>query len=356
MRKFLLGLSAALALAGPTCLSQAQHALDLTMSGGPAWIVQGAASDCDFANQRYWNCALDQNFSIVRNSIGTDLRPTSASGASFNTFANTILRITSGSGLLVEDTRANFLLNNTVPATQTTASLTGATYTLWVNGSGSATMSAGSGTGCGTGVATQGSPVNFTITGAGTCTVTVSGSLNQFQLEPGVAGSTGFGTSFIPTAGSPVTRGTDNIAVLGSVANLIKNATGTILWTSLGVPTGATNARMLIGNGTVLLSNTAASTTAVRNNGNGVNLSATLGGATNIQNPTRIALGWSPAGRSIVGNNGTLATDANPQTNNTGSIVLGFNAGEGIAYDGYISRLSFLPVRLPDTILKAMTQ
>jgi hypothetical protein len=141
----------------------------------------------------------------VRAAAATDLSPTSASGFPYANFAANQLVRTPNVGALFFMARTNLLLNSTAPATQTTASLANGTYTLWVNGSGSATMSAGTATGCGTGAATQGIPVNFTTSGAaGTCTVTVAGSLNAFQLELGT-----FGTPLIVTAGATLARAAD---------------------------------------------------------------------------------------------------------------------------------------------------
>lgn len=141
----------------------------------------------------------------------TDLLPTSSSGYAYQSYAANTPRVSSGIGLIVEESRVNRLLNSAVPATQTTASLATGTYTLWVNGSGSATSSAGSATGTGYGTATQGSSNTIVLTGAGTVVVTVSGSLNAFQLELGT-----FGTSLITTTAAVGTRAAD----VGTVTNL----------------------------------------------------------------------------------------------------------------------------------------
>src|SRR6185295_3600475 len=90
----------------------------------------------------------------------------------------------------------------------TTASLATGAYTLWVNGTGTATSSAGTAVGTGFGVASQGVVNNFTLTGAGTVTITVAGSLNAFQLELGAGG-----TSLIVTAGVVATRAADVVTV-----------------------------------------------------------------------------------------------------------------------------------------------
>lgn len=112
-------------------------------------------------------------------------------------------------GLLLEDSRTNFLLNSLTPVTQTTGSLALNTYTLWIVGTGSATVAANTAVGSGFGVATAGSPVTFIITTAGTVDVTVAGSPTRFQLE-----NNSIPSSFIITGGATATRATDNASLL----------------------------------------------------------------------------------------------------------------------------------------------
>lgn len=151
--------------------------------------------------------------------LASDLLPSAASGASYSTYAANAIRIIANSGYLAEPTATNFLLVSNVPVTQTTGALANGTYTLWVNGSGSAAMSSGTATGCGTGVATNGIPVSFTTSGAaGTCIVTVTGALNAFQLE-----KSAYGTSFIVTGATTGVRAIDDLhyplANAGDVVN-----------------------------------------------------------------------------------------------------------------------------------------
>src|SRR6266536_805834 len=181
----------------------------------PGWVLVGASVDLDFRNGLYWPENVTSYLSCGRTLSGTDLLWSSASGFAYNTYSSNVLRITPGFGLLCESSREQWLTNSAAPATQTTPSLlsTGGTYTLWVNGSGSATVSAGTATISGGGSAMQGSPFSFDVTVAGTVVVTVAGSLNAFQLMQNF--STG-GSSLIVTAGSvPILRPGDNVSALG---------------------------------------------------------------------------------------------------------------------------------------------
>ena len=111
-------------------------------------------------------------------------------------------------GPLIEPPRTNLFLNSTAPVTQNITT-TAQAYTVTVLGTGSITLS-----GTATGTATQGSPLTVTAS-AGTMTCTVTGTLSRVQVEAGA-----FGTTFIDTAATTVTR---------PAANLTRATAGTAL-------------------------------------------------------------------------------------------------------------------------------
>jgi len=153
-----------------------------------------------FASLPAWMTAAAMTFS--RAGPATDLLPSSPNGYAYSNYGSDVLRVLD-TGFLLEGARENLFLDSTSPASQSIAVATG-DHTLWVNGDGSIACAAGTAVGTGFGTASQGSPVTFNITGAGTVDFTVTGSLNAAQVEAG-----SFGTSFVETGGSSVMRPVD---------------------------------------------------------------------------------------------------------------------------------------------------
>jgi hypothetical protein len=322
-----------------------------------------ASLDYDFLNGRYYQTGIQvsgspTNFATVsRASSGTNLLPTSASGATIVTFGSNAARVTSGLGLLVEEARTNLLLNSTVPATQTTGSLNTGAYTLWVNGSGSATMSAGSGTGCGTGAASQGSAVNFTITIAGTCTVAVAGSLNAFQLELGT-----FGTSMIVTAGVTVARAADVVTVttvptFGSAYSLFAKGTPNAptgysqdqVYLAVDDNTGNNFARIYRGGST--------GNRQVIGFAGGAQFWFLAGAALSQSTSFKSASAWAASDQAFYVGGSQVGTNASGTPAVPTFVHIGAASGGGSICNCYLERIALWPTtRLPNAALQTVTQ
>lgn len=322
---------------------------------GYGWILPGASIDLDFANNRYLGGTSSSLLSITRASNKTDLLPSSSSGASFNTFTNNNLALTPTKGLLIEESRTNLLLNSQTPITQTTGSLGTGSYTLWVNGSGSALASAGTATITGAASATNGSPNTFSVTAAGTVTITVTGSLNAFQLEAG-----SFGTSFIVTAGVTATRAADNISPINAFATLINGSADVSILAQTGTTSSATvqNTEILFaGNSTHHWLVSLVSNTTVSARISPTNITATFGtGSFSASSVIKSGVSYSLSGNAVstVVNNGTVATGTLVYSGEN-SPFLGSTGGNSY-YNGYIARVSLWNSKLPDATLKAFTQ
>jgi hypothetical protein len=166
-----------------------------------------------------------------------------------------------------------------------------------------------------------------------------------------------FKTSPIPVTTTSVTRNADvvtaigllNTCLIGSVGSARVQTNSLILtaintFPSILIAAGANRSYFAVPN----------STTQVSTYNGSIALAATLGSGTIAGNLTA-AVGWSSTGRSIVANNGTVATDAN-LTSNSQTWLIGSGNSNNYA-NGYILRLTaFLSLRLSDVALKVLTQ
>jgi parallel beta-helix repeat protein len=315
------------------------------------WMLNDAVFDMDFGDGLAFGDVQSNLISTTRGTVGTDLLPSSAPGYAFLEWAANVARVSPAGGLLIEPSTTNYLSRSLVPATQTTPSLPIGIYTLWVNGPGSATMSAGTAAGCGGGVATQGSPVGpIAISVAGACTITVSGKLNAFQLEP-----VSPGTSLVVTAGMPATRSEDRVGLTGLALTTIAATPASVMTigTGSGVPVtnhanvvylDFANSAFIRGNGT----------NAVRSIFNGVELQAKLGFGS-LSGPVKVAAAWDGSGRSLVANHGAVAGDSSNH-GAISTIKVGNTVRGGRPYQGFLTRLSGWNFRLGDRALRELTQ
>jgi hypothetical protein len=342
----------------------ASFLLESRQPNAPGWVMRGAGPpavvDCNFA---FMTACWVKGYGYVRftsafplthaTTASTNLLSSSASGAAYTTFPTGALRFTPGLGILAEETRTNYFVNSAVPVTQTTLNnlSNGVNYTLWVNGSGSIALSNGTATGC-TGTASQGALVNFAPTSTGTCTLTITGSLNSVQLEAGA-----YPTSLIVTGGAAITRPSDTVQVSSVLLPYFNNPYGSILFASSGC-LGGTAALMFNSSGGALSGMyTSFSTTVLASaDYNSTNAMSTSLGSGVFSTPFVAGLSWSPSGRVLVGNNGATATNTHTLVPITVSnIYIGSSSGASDFCDGYITRITLFNYQLPTSILKALT-
>jgi hypothetical protein len=280
-------------------------------------------------------------------ALSTNLLYVSPSGFAYTTYAANVPRFVSGGGLLAEPQVVNRLLNSAVPATQTTASLATGTYVLWVNGSGSAQATAGSavGTGFGGTPASQGAFKTFTISSAGTVVVTVTGSLNAFQLE-----LSAYPSSFILTVAAVGTRGIDVAAVtsnpvIGSAYSLlchgvpllpISGPNQTMASISDGTATNFMYCRRLATSGLLALQGTAG--IGITDTGPAIIEGGLAKMAFSVNSATPV--------ESAAFNSGSLQQDLDAPPAGLNAINIGTQGTTSVPWVGYISGISFWPVRL----------
>lgn len=158
----------------------------------PAWWHAEACLALDFKAGRYMRGGAERTtdaaFTVTRSS---HIRLFDKAGALQTIGNNTLPR--TDRGLHANGQFVQSAVNWNAPADET-ISLGIGTFTLAVWGSGSVAVAAGTATGSGFGSASEGSPVTFTISGAGTVGLTVTGSPEYVSVT---------NTAFAPPAPNP---------------------------------------------------------------------------------------------------------------------------------------------------------
>jgi hypothetical protein len=165
-----------------------------------------------------------------------------------------------------------------------------------------------------------------------------------FQMEAG-----GFVSSYIPALGAQATRAAESISISGSAQSLINSTTASIIAQLNNGGSINYAATAVDSNGTNLLGFDAT-------NHGLASITASLA-TTNTANRTsrdKLGIAWSGAGRSLVLNGGTVATDATAQTPSA-TQKLGSAGGTSNFVYAYIERLSIWNSKLADATLQALT-
>ena len=260
-------------------------------------------------------------------------------------------------GLLIEEQRANLLLNSSLAGTNLATqnvTVTAVAHTLSFYGTGNIVLSGtASATLTGTGAYPTRSTLTFTPT-AGTLTLTVTGTVQYAQLEIG-----SFATSFIPTAASQVTRAADVATIQGSnFYSWFNQNEGSIYANSETFSINDSRTVYTISDGT--LNNRIASAAAARYH---LVVVATSTLQVDIDNGTYTNFEYSKvAGAYKINdfasslNSSTVGTDVVGLLPITNEMKIGSNSsGSTSSLNGHIKQISYYPQRLSDSVLKGLT-
>lgn len=315
----------------------------------------------DFANTKQ----LDSRITFTRASTATyidqfGVMQTAASGvARFDHSPTTFESL----GLLIEESRANLVLNSATLVNQN-VTVTAVAHTLSFYGTGTVTLSGVSTSGplVGTGAYPSRVTLTFTPT-AGTLTLTISGSVLLAQLEVGA-----FATSYIPTVASQVTRAADAASMTGkNFSSWFNQVEGTIYAEGVlnnDATTGAQIRRLVdINNGTndnQIAYGRASTATDIRvkYTVSAVNLNGTNGQTVDGVFPSAKVAAAFKAGDYAFSPNGlpvTTSTAANVPVVSRLDIGNDATLSTSGAANGTIKRIAFYPLRLSNAQLQALT-
>lgn len=382
------------------CLSTAASAQvpgQLTIINPPGWTYPGAAFDCDFVNQRYYNCQLPQSAPLTRAAV----RNAALASGTYVQFPSGAYAITdqglaiwyggSNSALWARDmTQASWVAVNITPALNAvgvdgtsnsastlTASAGNATilqtvvhasssdaYSVFLKqttGSGAIqlTLDGTTFTTCGSLTSTtftrcfitQASVVNPVV---GLRIVTsgdvVIADVNQLDAATTLTSAVTYTTTV------SVTGAQDAITLGGRLFNIMDNNIGSMI-SETGLMVSISGAPGIIG--TSDANNYPMRVTAgtlSRFKANNVDTNATPGSALSyLVNTIKTGISWDTAGESIVAANGTLVTASNvytpPATLNLGCV----SSASGQCVNGFYRRITGWGNRLLDATLKSLT-
>jgi hypothetical protein len=170
------------------------------------------------------------------------------------------------------------------------------------------------------------------------------------QLELG-----SFATSYIPTGASSVTRAADVVQFTGPALTALQGASGTAIVEYMARSTTQSGAGRIIGTTSPPALLYGYSDTVVASWNGSRSLNATIGSSGKFSTIARTGVSWSAAGTSLVGNGGTVATDANTAFGGVTPVTayLASESGSTNFENGWYRSFAIYTSRLPDATLQA---
>lgn len=314
------------------------------LAGRPDIPANPGSFFADFAGGSYGSGGFAEGFSFNRASAKTDLLPSSPPNASYRIFQPDAPAIVPGKGLLIEESREQFLANPDKPASQSTTLAAGGLYLLWVNGSGRATVAPGTAVLAGAGSAAHGDPLAFRVIAAGTVRIIVVGKLHAFQLEKGAAG-----TSLIPAKGR---RAADNVVPAGSLATILGGGTGAVLVDAISTEATDPYASLVrIGANALGMDFYDGGISGTDDSSDHPKTAAL--GVGRFREGAKALLAWTPSGRRLVAGGGIVTRGPPLKVSNSTAMSIGVNGKD--CWNGYIRRIEAFGQVSPDAQLRAMT-
>lgn len=258
-------------------------------------------------------------------------------------------------GLLIEEARTNLLLNSATLSTQN-VTVTAVAHTLSFYGTGTVTLSGASTAGplVGGGAYPTRSTLTFTPS-AGTLTLTVTGTVQNAQLEVG-----GFATSWVPTTGASATRAAD-VATIATSAFPFNASAGSIYAEYSRITAAKTGFVYSLDNGT------AAERIAVRIDGvtavptfslrtGSVEQSSIASSAQVADTVYKTAFGWAANDLAAAVDGSLAGTDVSAAIpTGLSGLGVGWHAASAETLNGHIRSLSYYPRRITNAELQART-
>lgn len=265
-------------------------------------------------------------------------------------------------GLLIEEQRVNLFLNSLINGTSLSTqsvTVTAVAHTISFYGTGTITLSgAAVATVTGTGIYPSRRTLTFTPT-IGVLVCTVTGSVQYAQIEAGL-----FATSFIPTAGSTVTRAADIALMTGTNFSSWYNASEGSIVAAFDVYSPSA----VDGFGRVYQIDDTTNNNAIaliKQNGNtlffgivsvaGATQAQLLTSALSANTPAKVATAYKLNDFGQATNGGTLVTDTSGTIPTVTQIRLGSLASGVSSMNGHIRTITYYSSRLTNAQLQALT-